>query len=185
MSYQEKENTILIVEDNYSTMKKENEMIKKIGGKFKAICIHDNYDKIDDDFIKKNKITGIILDIELGDSKLGITIAKRIRNSADEVIKKIPIIVVSMLEEQKEEITKETQCDHFIAKPCKDEEIIAPLLACTEFGRFFGRYMMFQLFDFFVNPLKIFVVSFYYIDSNDLRNFIAMIFQYCFCYFII
>lgn len=142
MSYRKKEYTVLIIEDNPSTVNQESNAIKRMGETFKAICVSNDYDKIDDSFIKKNKITTIILDIELGDNKLGIDIAKRIRNSTDEMIRKIPIIIISMLEE-KEEIIKETQCNYFFCKPCHTEDITAAVLNSTDFLKFFEKYVVF------------------------------------------
>jgi len=104
---------VMIIEDNEVNQKISDMIIKKLG--HNTIQVFDGKGAIKT--IRQEKPHLIILDIQLPENCSGIDICKEIKG--DPELKHIPVIVVTALhgDEDKKQITAESGCDEYIAKP--------------------------------------------------------------------
>ena len=103
---------ILIVEDNLLNQKMIEMIVKKAG--HMPIVISNGKEALK--AVRKEKPSLVLLDIKLVEIS-GIEIGKKIKSDSD--LKSIPIIVITSFasDEEKEHISKETCCDHYLTKP--------------------------------------------------------------------
>ena len=110
---------ILIIEDNMLNRKLMEMVVGKSG--HKAISLSCGNHAIET--IREERPDLIFLDIKLNEIS-GVEIGKKIKS--DPELKSIPIIVITafIAEVEKRNISRETQCDHYLTKPFLPDTLI-------------------------------------------------------------
>jgi two-component system, cell cycle response regulator DivK len=113
--------TVMIVEDNELNMKLFNDLLRANG--YNTLPMRNGYEALD--ALKEQRPDLIIMDIQLPEIS-GLEVTKRIKQDADETLRRIPVIAVTAFAMKgDEERIRQGGCEGYLSKPISVASFIA------------------------------------------------------------